>query len=139
MSNRSTESNVSLSSQPFGEPDLCQVNASPLSSSGTISPSPLPHIEQEVAPGKRKNATDDLPGLSKKAKADLGYKVDAMILKSLSDMDETFRSQIAEDSDSDSLFCKSLIKNLQGPHPRENRIAKIKIQEVLFNLEFSGD
>ena len=117
MSNRRTESNVSLSSQPVGEPDFCQINAFPISSSGPISlspppPPPPPHQELEVAPGNSKNATDDLPGLHKKAKADLGYKVDAMILKSLSDMDEASRSQITEDSDSDSLFCKSLITNL---------------------------
>ena len=43
------------------------------------------------------------------------------------------------ENDSDVLFCQSLINRLKGLPLRKNRLAHLKIEEVLFNLEFEEE
>ena len=40
------------------------------------------------------------------------------------------------EDDADTLFCRSIIPTLRSLTPRNNRLAKIKIQQFLFDLEF---
>ena len=40
------------------------------------------------------------------------------------------------EDDADTLFCRSIIPTLRNLTPRNNKLAKIKIQQFLFELEF---
>ena len=39
------------------------------------------------------------------------------------------------EDDADTLFCRSIIPTLRNLTPRKNKLAKIKIQQFLFELE----
>lgn len=41
-----------------------------------------------------------------------------------------------EDDNEDSLYCRSLIPTLKKLPPRKNKLAKIKISQLLFEMEF---
>ena len=43
------------------------------------------------------------------------------------------------DTDSDMLFCRSLVDSLRDLTPRKNKIAFMKIQKVLFEVEFEDN
>ena len=73
--------------------------------------------------------------------------VDSCFLNVLENINNTTKSIINPkediegnlDNDEDSLFCRSLIPILKKLDRKENRIAKIKIQELLCKLEFESD
>eukprot|EP00794_Sanderia_malayensis_P000213 gene213-829_t len=44
-----------------------------------------------------------------------------------------------DDQDDSKLFCLSLISTLKRLSPRKRQLAKLKIQNVLYEIEFSGD
>ena len=80
---------------------------------------------------------------SPKTKAELGLEVDKMLIKSLQCLgtdnelstEESVSVQEQEES-ADSLFCHSLIPILESLSAKKNRYAKIKIQELLYEIEF---
>ena len=80
---------------------------------------------------------------SPKAKADLGLAVDTMLIKTLQALGPDNEKQTVasapsqkEEENADSLFCRSLIPILGNLSGRKNRYAKIKIQELLYEIEF---
>ena len=81
------------------------------------SPVPTPYqrsTRKEEGPRKRKR--DD---------------TEDYLMKKLEALDEN-------DEDEDSLFCRSLVPTLQRLTPRQNKLAKIKIQQLLFDIEFEA-
>ena len=80
---------------------------------------------------------------SPKTKAELGLEVDKMLIKTLQGLGKD-NGQSTEESVSvheqeesaDSLFCRSLILILESLSAKKNRYAKIKIQELLYEIEF---
>ena len=80
---------------------------------------------------------------SPKAKADLGLAVDTMLIKTLQDLgQDNEKPTVAsapsqkEEENADSLFCRSLIPILGNLSGRKNRSAKLKSQELLYEIEF---
>ena len=80
---------------------------------------------------------------SPKVKADLGLAVDTMLIKTLQGLGPynekpTVASTPSqkEEENADSLFCRSLIPILGNLSGRKNRYAQIKIQELLYEIEF---
>ena len=72
--------------------------------------------------------------------------VDNMIIKSLkyvSDVCSTISTSSRNEpdyaDDSHMLFCKSLVTSLKNLEPVKNRQARMKIQQVLFELEFGSE
>ena len=62
---------------------------------------------------------------------ELSMQVDAMLVKSLNDLKESAPIQPTKDDhteDADTRFCKRLIELLKGLAPKQNRLAKMKIQ-----------
>eukprot|EP00112_Aurelia_sp_Birch-Aquarium-sp1_P000819 Seg10781.1 transcript_id=Seg10781.1/GoldUCD/mRNA.D3Y31 product="hypothetical protein" protein_id=Seg10781.1/GoldUCD/D3Y31 len=49
---------------------------------------------------------------------------------------ETELKKSQEDDNEDSLYCRSLIPTLKKLPPRKNKLAKIKISQLLFEMEF---
>ena len=70
--------------------------------------------------------------------------LDRMLINSLKDVSAVCdkvavpskSNNIDELDDPDTLFCKSLVSTLKSLPPRKNKQAKIKIQQLLFELEF---
>ena len=74
--------------------------------------------------GKRKNAQSDI---------ELG--IDAMIVKALAcDEKKKEETQKVNDSDEDQLFCLSLVSMLKSLPTRSKRFARMKIEELFFEL-----
>ena len=60
-----------------------------------------------------------------------------MMIKKVSDIDQVTKLlNKPEEDDSDVYFCKSLTGRLKSLPAKKNRLTRIKIEEVLFNLEF---
>ena len=57
-------------------------------------------------------------------------------LKKVNQTTDLLFNESHHEDDGDALFCKSIIPTLKGLSPRNNRLAKIKIQQLLFDLEF---
>ena len=87
-------------------------------------PSPQPHTnKQSVYRNHKKRKVQDQDGIDKHF---------LLELKSCNDM----ISGQEEPSDSDSLFCKSLIKRMNELTPEQNMLARIRIQYILFEIKF---
>ena len=52
---------------------------------------------------------------------------------------QSFANESNNDTDSDMLFCRSLVDSLRGLTPRKNKIARMKIQKMLFEVEFEDN
>ena len=69
-----------------------------------------------------------------------GDQVDTMLIKALKDLDKPSTEELPKskdaESDSDTLFCQSLISTLKSLGPKENMKAKMQIQQLLFTLKF---
>ena len=52
---------------------------------------------------------------------------------------QNFVNETNNDTDSDMLFCRSLKDSLRGLTPRKNKIARMKIQKELVEVEFEDN
>ena len=63
-----------------------------------------------------------------------------MLIKALKDLNKPSTEELPKskdaESDSDTLFCQSLISTLKSLGPEENMKAKMQIQQLLFTLKF---
>ena len=129
--NKPTQSNVKIITVPDGRVD-------------TQLPSSKHQQETVTQDGTKRNfeeVVDNSPinmksRKSAKQRAKIGYAVDAMLVKTLKDMEKPSIPAVSETIDADTLFCKSLIPNLKELPAKKNRQAKLKIQQVLYDLEF---
>ena len=70
----------------------------------------------------------------------MAYAVDALLVKTLQDIQEpSSKSTTIGDNDKDMLFCKSLVLQLKKMPTRQNRLPKIKINQLLFDMEFNDE
>lgn len=75
---------------------------------------------------------------------DLQLGIDALLVKALSkDLDNSSSEQapkqsLRENDGPDVLFCLSLVDTLKKLDARKNAMAKMKIQQLLFEIEFDG-
>ena len=128
--NKPTESNVIITSVPDERVDV--------QSSSSKHPQEITQAEvkrnlQEVVDNRPINIKSKK---SAKERAQLGYAVDTMLAKTLMDMERPNIPAVSEPTDADTLFCKSLIPTLKELPAKKNRQAKLKIQQVLYDLEF---
>ena len=83
----------------------------------------------------------------KRSTEDAGHTVDKMLVDSLNNVSTVFKTISGNEKegntaekelveDADTLFCRSLITTLQNLPPRKSRQAKIKLQQVLYEIEF---
>ena len=123
VSSRQTESNVSL------EPTCLESTDTDDSTTTELS---------KEEPIKRKNS-ENPHGKGKRAKQDLGLAVDAMLLSTIKDIsqNEKKNTETSINEDADSLFCRSCVDTLKRLPPKKNSEAKMKIQQLLHNIEFS--
>ena len=93
---------------------------------------------------KRKNCSDAPLTTKQKrlAREELSNRVDSLTLKYLDDMkssEKEFNQLIEKEDDPDMLFLKSLHVSLNKLPRKKNRQARMKIQQVLFDLEEPSD
>ncbi len=94
--------------------------ATPLSSSSSSTNFEVPTAKKHRE--KRKRADDNTEQRNK-------------ILEQISSIDTELKNN-QEDDNEDSLFCKSLVPTLRKLPPRKNKLAKIRISQLLFEMEF---
>eukprot|EP00112_Aurelia_sp_Birch-Aquarium-sp1_P001807 Seg1197.1 transcript_id=Seg1197.1/GoldUCD/mRNA.D3Y31 product="hypothetical protein" protein_id=Seg1197.1/GoldUCD/D3Y31 len=120
--NKPTQSNLSTTDAGFVLPA-----GEPFSSQSSV---PSPRCNSTA--GKRKIKTE-----SKRAKCvDL---TESDLNQSLIDCDNMIKKSLADDDNEDSLYCRSLIPILKDLPKKKKRLAKIKISQLLFDLEYSED
>ncbi len=93
--------------------------------------------ESTIPPGK---VIQSAQASNAKRKGDPSLVVDTMLVKTLHDIEKREQreetAEKGEDANGDLLFCKSLFPILQGLPAKKNRFAKMKIQQLLFEVEF---
>ena len=89
------------------------------------------------------NATETCQAKNKSKKNSEGI-IDVQLRESLNNVNDAvkaitknqnFTNESNNDTDSDMLFCRSLVDSLRGLTPRKNKIPRMKIQKVLFEVE----
>ena len=118
---------------------LCE-NQNDIESSNEISE------DSQITMGKI-NATETCQAKNK-SKRKSEDTIDVQLRESLSNVNDAvkaitqnqnFVNETNNDTDSDMLFCKSLVDSLRGLTPRKNKIARMEIQKVLFEVEFENN
>jgi hypothetical protein len=132
IANRDTVSNVKLGLGSTADSSL-------------LPEQPVVTIKDEETPSVKKRKTlygvicsHEKRPVSRARKA--SDQVDTMLLKALKDLDKPTTQEMPEaksaESDSDTLFCQSLIPTLKSLGTKENMKAKVQIQQLLFTLKF---
>ena len=58
------------------------------------------------------------------------------LAQSLQDCDEMIKRSLTDENDEDYLFCRSLVPMLKEFPQREKRRAKIKIMQLIYELQY---
>ena len=61
------------------------------------------------------------------------------LTQSLEDCDKLLKTAMVEENDEDSLYCRSLIPIMRELPKRQKRLAKIKISQLLFDLQYEDE
>ena len=98
----------------------------PIASTALSSPSSNTNFEIPAAkrPREKRKRSDDVTGQTSQILEQIGCRM------------ELRKNQ--DDENEDSLFCRSLKPTLKKLPPKKNKLAKIKISQLLFELEFDG-
>ncbi|XP_065056835.1 uncharacterized protein LOC135685032 [Rhopilema esculentum] len=131
ISNEATESNIV---QPDHTIDSDTVSASLHVNSQQIS---LPPSPSPVGAPKRSCVNFERK-LFEEAR-ERRERMDILLIESIKS--NTSKACDSDDSrdDADFLFCKSLVSSLKKMRPKQNRMAKIAIQQILLKYEFEED
>ena len=131
VTSQGTDSNVDIS--------LCE-NQNDIESSNEISE------DSQITTGKI-NATETCQAKNK-SKRKSEDTIDVQLRESLSNVNDAvkaitqnqnFVNESNNNTDSDMLFCRSLVDFLRGLTPRKNKISRMKIQRVLFEVELEDN
>jgi hypothetical protein len=148
VSNKHTESNLTQAievedTQLTDNPASAVTTQSLACSNSTTATSTLTKGSSSSAPGKNKAESEIIPytpAKRSKSRAEMAFAVDTLLVKTLQDMqDPSSKSTSVVDNDEDMLFCQSLVPLLKKMPARQNRLAKIKINQLLFDLEFNDE
>ena len=112
---------------PVQSPPSIDVPLSPLSPLSPISPI-SPHSSQSVTPGSVDSCTATTIARKRK-RSEVTDPVEQFLLKEI-------KNNKQEEKDPDEMFCSSIVATLHRLEPKDNQMAKIKIQQLLFDFEF---
>ena len=128
-SNKPTESNIVIA---CGEGSDTSSLPSPSSCESEVQPS--------VGVHKRKFSADlSSGGKNAKSRRELADNVFSMLVKILQDMKHDSYPQVHLDEDEDPLYCRSLIPFLRKLPLKKKRLAKFRINELLYKMEFDSE
>ena len=134
VGNRPTESNLLSPPTSVSTIDHCSdvlVDDAPSTSRTTI-----PEVEREKhAQGTKRPLSAELFSSNRSGNRMNRDVAELMILKQLSDSDAMYK-KITDKDDEDLLYCRSLVPVLRGMPNKKKRLAKIKISQLLFDIEF---
>ena len=135
--NRPSESNMSITLNdmvPVNETAPTQLRDEILTQSLTPVASPATPLSTSFS-----STNFDVPSTKnpreKRKRSDDTARQRSKILEQIGSI-ETELKRNQEDDREDSLYCRSLIPTLQKLPPRKNKLAKIKISQLLFEMEF---
>ena len=135
--NRPSESNVSIPLNevvPMNETATIELSdatliqsltpvASPATPLSTSSSSTNFEVPSTKKPREKRKRSDDTTGQT------------SQILEQIGSIEMELKKN-QDDDNEDSLYCRSLVPTLQKLPPRKNKLAKIKISQLLFEMEF---
>ena len=64
---------------------------------------------------------------------------ESALSQSLADCDALLKKSVSDESDEDSLYCRSLIPIMRELPKKQKRLAKIKISQLLFDLQYENE
>ena len=91
--------------------------------------------ESESASSTKRKANAGLTSENKCKKSNSRSDFDTIMLKQLEEV-STVISNVTEEECEESLYCKSLVPILKDLPHKKKRLAKIRISQMLFDLEF---
>ena len=154
ISHANTESNLSLPNNvdipsPVS-PDSLASSTSRTSPVSLASPTSLASSASFSSPQELNTDTDSSKYVAKlpyrKRKKDIAANVDLMLVNTLKEMNAAPKStpisspdvgKTMDNKDSEHMFCQSLVQQLKSLPAQKNKLARIKIQQVLYDIEFS--
>ena len=126
--NRPTESNILI-------PNALELSTSPItsddSSAMSTHQSPMP-----VIPPPSESSTANKHKQTRKRKASLDTAMDDGFLTQMKSLDEKIFAQMEQGNDEASPFCLCLVPVLRSFDQRTLRLAKLKINQVLYEIEY---
>lgn len=136
---QATESNVEIpcveNESNFGTPGNSEVAA------GEATPARR-SIDMTISSGSNSNSSASCQprGKTKRKSEDV---IDTQLRESLNNVNDAVKAIAGASSnefnrnemDSDMYFCQSLVSSLRSLPPRKNKLARIKIQQVLYDLD----
>ena len=132
--NRYSESNVSIPMNDINETASMELSDAIFSRSETPIASPPTPLSTSSSSANFEAPPTKKPREKRKRNEDTaGPK--SQILEQLGSIEMELKKN-EEDDNEDWLFCKSLVPTLKKLPPRKNKLAKIKIGQLLFELEF---
>ena len=135
---KETHSNIVITSQTL---DRDSPSASS-SSSSTFSECPSNSVHTATENTNVSVAAKNNVKAKKRKQKDVDSLADEEVATTLKKVNQTTELLISKElrgeseDDADTLFCRSIIPTLRNLTPRNNKLAKIKIQQFLFELEF---
>lgn len=130
ISNQETQSNIDISKSSNNHESI----PSPLSSSSMLS-SPSGSFSTDAAADTSTNTRKR----SLKNKQGMSQRIDLLTLDFLEKASNEKIPKKEDEEDSDLLFFKSLLPSMKNLSRRSNRVARKKIQDIIFELEMSED
>ena len=95
-----------------------------------LSPPPSPSMQSTPSSAQKENLRSSSRAKARKRPAPSeSFNFENAIVEAIN----------KEDESADALFCKSLIPTLEALPARENKLAKMDIQKILFTYEFGED
>ena len=135
---KETHSNIVITPQTL---DRDSPSASS-SSSSTFSECPSNSVHTTTENTNVSVAAKNNVKAKKRRQKDVDSLADEEVATTLKKVNQTTELLISKElrgeseDDADTLFCRSIIPTLRNLTPRNNKLAKIKIQQFLFELEF---
>lgn len=145
--NQETCSNIVLPNEPLSSP-LSSQSSSSLSSPQSCQPLSLSQAIPELKSSeqKKRQAEEDTAvkqnteKCQAKRKKEMSSNIDLLTLKYLENLSGDFKTEESkEEVDSNMLFFKSLVPSMKNMTKHNNRKARLKIQEIVFDLEASDN
>ena len=121
--NKATESNLPSTIDPLG---------SPFSEDSVITP-PSPGSIGEVVTETPSRLP---PQPNRKRKRDSQASV---LTQSLAECDAMLKKSMEDDNDEDALYCRSLIPIMRELPKKQKRLAKIKISQLLYDIQYGDE
>ncbi|XP_028418615.1 uncharacterized protein LOC114544599 [Dendronephthya gigantea] len=136
VGNRPTESNLNAILSPPADTITVEGSSSGCTPTKDVPTTSTRMQTTEAARAHKRPLSSELFSTNRSGNRMNRDVVELMLLKQLTDSDAMYKKMTEEDDDEDSLYCRSLVPIMKGLPDKKRRLAKIKISQLLFEVEF---